>query len=128
MIGAITAKGAVVDTVLPYVYDNEAGETSIVRAIEEMSAGRVDAIALTSSGQVRRLVDTARAKNLESVLRAGLEQTPVASVGPVVSDELNAYGFGTDIYPANDSFFMRPLIAAMAAELGKNPPRGASAA
>lgn len=128
LIGAITAKGAVVDTVLPYVYDNEAGETSIVRAIEEMSAGRVDAIALTSSGQVRRLVDTARAKNLEPVLRAGLEQTPVASVGPVVSDELKAYGFGTDIYPANDSFFMRPLIAAMAAELGKNPPRGVSAA
>lgn len=127
LIGAITAKGAVVDTVLPYVYDNEAGETSIVRAIEEMSAGRVDAIALTSSGQVRRLVDTAKARNLEVVLRAGLERTQIASVGPVVSNELKAYGFDTDIYPENDSFFMRPLIAAMAVELGKKPPRAAGA-
>lgn len=128
LIGAITAQGAAVDPVLPYVYNNEAGERSIVRAIEEMSAGRVDAIALTSSGQVRRLVDTAKSKSLEVVLRAGLERTPIASVGPVVSDELKAYGFDTDIYPANESFFMRPLIAAMAAELGKTPPRAAGAA
>jgi uroporphyrinogen-III synthase len=128
LIGAITRQGAVVDTVLSYIYDNEAGETSIVRAIEEMSAGRINAIALTSSGQVRRLVDTARAKNLEVALRAGLERTPIASVGPIVSDELKSYGFKTDIYPANDSFFMRPLIAAMAIELGKTPPREASAA
>lgn len=128
LIGAVTAQGAEIDTVLPYVYDNEAGEASIVRAIEEMSAGRIDAIALTSSGQVRRLVETAKANGLADVLRAGLKRTPIASVGPVVSDELKAYGFGTDIYPANDSFFMRPLIAAMASQLGKSPPRGGGAA
>jgi uroporphyrinogen-III synthase len=29
----------------------------------------------------------------------------------------------TDIYPANDAFFMKPLISAMAVELGKRPPR-----
>ena len=46
-----------------------------------------------------------------------------ASVGPAVSEELKSHGLRTDIYPAEDAFFMRPLISAMAAALGKNPPR-----
>ena len=123
LIGAITSQGAIVETVLPYIYDGEAADTNIVSAINEMVQRRVDAIALTSSGQVRRLIDVARAHNCEDKLRDGLAQTPVASVGPVVSDELKAYGLRTDIYPANDSFFMKPLISAMAVALNKAPPR-----
>jgi uroporphyrinogen-III synthase len=127
LIGAIASQGASVETVLPYIYDGEAADTNIVSAIEEMAQHRVDAIALTSSGQVRRLVDVARAHNCEDKLRDGLAQTPVASVGPVVSDELKAYGLHTDIYPANESFFMKPLISAMAIALNKAPPRMAKA-
>ncbi|CAN5119138.1 uroporphyrinogen-III synthase [soil metagenome] len=127
LIAAITALGATVETVLPYMYDGQAADTNIVAAIEEMAQRRVDAIALTSSGQVRRLIDVARAHNCEDQLRAGFKQTPVASVGPVVSDELKANGLHTDIYPANDSFFMKPLISAMATALGKTPPRAAKA-
>ncbi|MGN6116798.1 MAG: uroporphyrinogen-III synthase, partial [Nitrobacter sp.] len=44
------------------------------------------------------------------------------SVGPVVSDELKAYGLRADIMPANDAFFMKPLISAMAAGLRKAAP------
>src|SRR5271154_6919738 len=61
LIGAISAQGAEVDPVLPYVYDAKAADANIVTAIEEMAQGRIDAIALTSSGQVRRLIDVARA-------------------------------------------------------------------
>ena len=127
LIGAITSYGATVEPVLPYIYDGQAADTNIVEAIGEMAERRVDAIALTSSGQVRRLIDVARAHGCEDQLRAGLAQTPVASVGPVVSDELKAYGLHTDIYPANESFFMKPLISAMALELNKTPPRMAKA-
>ena len=123
LVGAITAQGAEVDPVLPYVYDAEAADTNIVTAIDEMASGRIDAIALTSSGQVRRLVDVAKAHRREAQLRDGLAHTPIASVGPVVSDELKSQGLRTDIYPANDAFFMKPLISAMATALGKNPPR-----
>ncbi|MEO6782208.1 MAG: uroporphyrinogen-III synthase, partial [Bradyrhizobium sp.] len=56
-------------------------------------------------------------------LREGLARTPIAAVGPVVSDELTAHGLRTDIAPANDAYFMKPLITAMAAALGKTPPR-----
>ena len=124
LIGAITAQGAEVDTVLPYVYDAQAADANIVTAIEEMAEGRIDAIALTNLGQVRRLIEVARAHGYEARLREGLAKTPIASVGPAVSDELKSHGLRTDIYPANDAFFMKPLISAMAAALGKTPPRG----
>ena len=123
LIGAIRAQGAEVDTVLPYNYDAQAADANIVTAIDEMAAGRIDAIALTNLGQVRRLVEVARAHGWENKLRQGLERTPIASVGPAVSDELKSHGLRTDIYPADDAFFMRPLISAMATALGKNPPR-----
>ncbi|MGY2989929.1 MULTISPECIES: uroporphyrinogen-III synthase [Bradyrhizobium] len=123
LIGAIKAQGAEVDTVLPYVYDAQAADANIVTAIEEMAQGRIDAIALTNLGQVRRLIEVARARGCEDRLRGGLERTPIASVGPAVSDELKSQGLRTDIYPAEDAFFMRPLISAMAAALSKNPPR-----
>ncbi|MCC8947911.1 uroporphyrinogen-III synthase [Bradyrhizobium sp. USDA 4518] len=123
LIDAIKAQGAEVDTVLPYVYDAQAADANIVTAIEEMAQGRIDAIALTNLGQVRRLIEVARARGCEDRLRQGFERTPIASVGPAVSDELKSHGLRTDIYPAEDAFFMRPLISAMAAALSKNPPR-----
>jgi len=123
LVGAITAQGADVDTVLPYVYDAKAAEANIVTAIDEMAEGRIDAIALTNLGQVRRLVETARAKGCEARLRQGLDKTLIASVGPAVSDELRSHGLRTDIYPANDAYFMRPLISAMATVLAERRPR-----
>ncbi len=126
LIGAIEAQGAEVDTVLPYVYDAQAADANIVAAIDEMAQGRIDAIALTSSGQVRRLVEVARAHGCEARLREGLARTPIASVGPVVSDELKSHGLHTDITPANDAFFMKPLISAMSANLSKSAPRAAT--
>src|ERR1700709_2476480 len=125
LIGAIEAQGAEVEPVLPYVYDAQAADANIVTAIDEMSQGRIDAIALTSSGQIRRLFEVAQAHRCEARLREGLAHTPVASVGPVVSDELKSHGVRADIYPANDAFFMKPLISAMAVALGKAAPRAA---
>jgi uroporphyrinogen-III synthase len=128
LIGAITSQGAEVDTVLPYVYDAQVADANIVTAIDEMANGHIDAIALTSSGQVRRLIEVAQAHGCENRLRDGLRQTPIAAVGPVVSDELKSLGLRTDIYPANDAFFMKPLISAMATVLGKTAPRNAAKA
>jgi uroporphyrinogen-III synthase len=128
LIGAIAAQGAEVDTVLPYVYDAQAADANIVTAIDEMARGRIDAIALTSSGQVRRLFEVAQAHRCEARLREALAHTPIASVGPVVSDELKSHGLEPDIRPANDAFFMKPLISAMSASLSKSAPRNGAIA
>jgi uroporphyrinogen-III synthase len=126
LIGAITAQGAGVDSVTPYVYDAQAADANIVTAVDEMAQGHIDAIAFTNLGQVRRLVEVARAHGCEARLREGLAKTPIASVGPAVSGELKSHDLRTDIYPANDAFFMKPLISAMAAALGKSAPRAAT--
>ena len=126
LIGAIRAQGAEVDTVLPYVYDAKAADTNIVTAIGEMASGRIDAIALTSSGQARRLFDVAKAHGREARLHEGLSKTPIASVGPVVSDELKSHGLAASISPPEGAYFMKPLILAMAVELAKAPPRVAA--
>ena len=95
----------------------------IFTAIDEMARGHIDAIALTNLGQIRRLIDAAQKHGWEEKLRDGLAQTPIASVGPAVSDELASHGLTAAIYPADEAFFMRPLISAMATALAKNPPR-----
>ena len=112
---------------LPYVYDAKAADANIVTAIDEMARGKIDAVALTNLGQIRRLLDTAKKHGWEDKLRQGLAQTPIASVGPAVSDELKTHGLTAAIYPADEAFFMRPLISAMATALAKKPPRVAKA-
>jgi uroporphyrinogen-III synthase len=119
----LAAQGAEVDTVLPYAYDSKAADANIVTAIDDMADGRIDAVALTNLGQVRRLIEAARAHGSEAKLRAGLERTLIASVGPAVSGELAAHGLRTDISPADDAYFMRPLISAMGAALAERKPR-----
>jgi uroporphyrinogen-III synthase len=125
LIGAIAAQGAEVDPVVPYIYDGEAAADRIVGAIDELCQGRLDAVALTSSAQLRRLFEVARTHDREAQLLAGLQHTPVASIGPVVTNELASRGLRAAIVPANGAHFMKPLIVAMAAALSKSPPRTA---
>ena len=126
LTGTLSAQGAEVDTVLPYVYDSKAADANIVAAIDDMAQGRIDSIALTNLGQVRRLIEAAKAHGSEAQLRTGLERTLIASVGPAVSGELAAHGLRTDVSPADEAYFMRPLISAMAAALAERKPGTAS--
>lgn len=123
LTGALAAQGAEVDTVLPYVYDSKAADANIVTAIDDMAAGRIDSIALTNLGQVRRLIEAAKAHGSEAKLRDGFERTLIASVGPAVSGELAAHGLRTDVSPAEDAYFMRPLISAMATAMAAKKPK-----
>jgi uroporphyrinogen-III synthase len=126
LIGALTNQGANVDPVLPYIYDSKAVDANIVAAIDEMAEGRIDCIALTNLGQARRLFDAAKAHGSEARLREGLDRTLVASVGPAVNGELASRGLRPDIVPAEDAYFMRPLISAMAAALAARRPKTAT--
>lgn len=126
LTGALAAQGAEIDTVLPYIYDSKAADANIVAAIDDMAAGRIDSIALTNLGQVRRLIEAAKAHGSEAKLREGFERTLIASVGPAVSAELAAHGLRTDVAPVEDHYFMRPLISAMATALAEKRPRTAT--
>jgi uroporphyrinogen-III synthase len=108
--------GAHPDPVSPYVYVAAADDAAILRLIEDAAAGHIDAVAFTSTPQVGRLFAAARGAGLEARLRAALGATAVAAVGPVVAAELARHGLSAAIMP-RDSFFMKPLVTAIAAAL-----------
>lgn len=106
--------GASADPVLCYRYASRAETGQVAEVIAAMAAGRVDAIAFTSSPQWRRLREVARAEALEPALAEGLARTRIAAVGPVVAAALAGAGFPPDIAPS-DSFHLKPLVNALAA-------------
>jgi uroporphyrinogen-III synthase len=108
--------GALPDPVWPYIYLPAAGGDEIGPLIEEIAAGRIDALAFTSTPQVGQLFAMARDAKAEPLLRDALARTKIAAVGPVVAAELERHGLTVTIMPA-DSFFMKPLITAITAAL-----------
>ena len=113
----LAARGAIADVIVPYEYASDAEVAKVAATIEEIAAGKVDAIAFTSSPQVRRLLDVAAKGGREAALREGLQKIAVAAVGPVVAAELEKDGVTVDITPEGDAFFMKPLVRAIEARL-----------
>lgn len=112
LIEHLEQRGSVVDCVAPYVYASAADDERVVALINELAAGRVDAIAFTSKSQVQRLRALAAQRQLESQLRKGLERVKVAAIGPVVADELAAARIRVDTMP-EESFSMKPLVTSL---------------
>uniref|UniRef100_UPI00036B3766 uroporphyrinogen-III synthase n=1 Tax=Thioalkalivibrio sp. ALJ16 TaxID=1158762 RepID=UPI00036B3766 len=95
----------------------DAAETGRVTGlIEALIAGEVDAIAFTSQAQVRRLLAVARADDRHDMLRAALERTVVAAIGPVVAEELCTHGISPAVVPEG-RYFMKPLVSALTRHL-----------
>jgi uroporphyrinogen-III synthase len=111
------ARGVEPDCVVPYVYASAAADEHVAALIGALAAGHVDAIAFTSTAQVRRLLSVAAQRGLESALGAGLIHARVAAVGPVVRDELVGAGVRVDAMP-EESFSMKPLVTSVCELLG----------
>lgn len=109
LIDFLTATGANVRTVLPYVYAPAADAERVAGLISDMAAGRVDALVFTSSPQVDRLFEAAGERGIEAVLRSGLARTKVAAVGPVVAADLRRRGVRVDVCP-DQGFVMKNLV------------------
>jgi uroporphyrinogen-III synthase len=109
--------GAVVRTVLPYVYAPAADAQRVAELVDRMARGEVDVIVFTSSPQVDRLYDVAAERGLEAPLREGLERTRVAAVGPVVAENLQRRGARVDICP-EQGFVMKNLVQHIRRALG----------
>jgi uroporphyrinogen-III synthase len=113
----LRGRGAEPDCVAPYVYASAAEDRQVIALIERLRDGGIDAIAFTSKAQMQRLRKVAREHGLEAALRAGLERTRVAAVGPVVAAELTEEGFRVDAMP-EESYSMKPLVTSLCTLLG----------
>ena len=116
LVDFLSGAGALPDPVWPYAYIPSVGDPEILALIEEIAGSRIDAVAFTSAAQVTRLFAASRAARLEPRLRAALQRTAIAAVGPVVAAELQRQGLCVAIMP-RETYFMKPLVSAIIAGL-----------
>jgi len=105
--------GAATLTVAPYAYADSTEDAAVLELLGRIERGAVDAIAFTSTPQVRRLVAVGGAARVAQALK----RTHVAAVGPVVAEALGRVGIRVQSMP-EDSFFLKPMTAALEAALG----------
>jgi uroporphyrinogen-III synthase len=115
LVDFLAGAGAVVATVAPYVYADAADEQAVRDLIDQLRAGRIDAIAFTSSAQIERLIGVAS----EEGARLALANTLVAAIGPVVADTLRRHGIEARLMP-EESFFLKPLTSALEEALAES--------
>jgi uroporphyrinogen-III synthase len=112
LVEFLQGKGAVVDTVAPYVYASKDDEAKVVQFIRTLEAGQVDVMTFTSQPQYTRLHDVAKAHGLEQALQAGMRRTLLAAIGPLVAQQLTEAGLEVAIMP-DKTYFMKPLVTAI---------------
>jgi uroporphyrinogen-III synthase len=120
LIDFLQSAGAVVAAVSPYVYADATDEQAVRSLLDQLRAGRVDAIAFTSSAQIERLIAIAS----EDGARSALANTLVAAIGPVVAATLRRHGIDVWLMP-QESFFLKPLTSALEEALGQTHGSGA---
>jgi uroporphyrinogen-III synthase len=94
---ALEARGAQVVEVPVYRWSLPADTKPLVDLFDALALGRVDAVAFTTAAQVRNLFQLADQLDRRSALTIGLENTLVASIGPVCTKALEQYGIQADI-------------------------------
>lgn len=114
LVKALQDRGAVVSCVTPYRYASQAHTSQVEAAIRALAAGGIDMVAFTSSPQIDRLFEVARAAGIEPLLRTGLARARIASIGPIVDETLGRYDLVAGIRPER-SFHLKPLVRAIIA-------------
>lgn len=114
LVEALRGRGATVFPVTPYRYATDAENSAVAAVIRDMAAGRFGLVAFTASAQIERLFAVARESGLVPALQAGLQNTPIAAVGPVMQQALAAHGLKSVVQP-QASFHLKPLVRAITA-------------
>jgi uroporphyrinogen-III synthase len=89
---ALEARGATVDEIPTYRWALPADTAPLAALIDALERGEMHAVVLTNAEQVRNLFAVAEQLGRSAGLRAALNRTLVASIGPVASAALRAAG------------------------------------
>ena len=117
LLDFLRGRDAEPDPVTPYRYASKEADGRVVALIDAMAAGEVELIAFTSSPQLRRLRDVAKAAGREAALAEALRRTRIAAVGPVVAKAVEAAGGVVAMQPG-ESFHLKPMVGEIVAALG----------
>jgi uroporphyrinogen-III synthase len=108
---ALKARGAAVIEIPTYRWSLPADTAALVGFMDALERGGVDAVAVTNAAQVYNLLELAAKLGRTDAVRAGLNATLIASVGPVSSDALKKCGIrvGLEASPPK----LGPLMTAL---------------
>jgi uroporphyrinogen-III synthase len=104
--------GAAAITVAPYRYADSTDDAAVLALLARIEQGGIDAIAFTSTPQVRRLI----AVGGDARVTQALQHTHVAAIGPVVAAALRDHGIRVQSMP-EENFFLKPMTSAIEAAL-----------
>jgi len=112
---ALTARGAQVIEIATYRWSLPEDTRPLVELLDKLERREIDAVTVTNAAQVYNLFAVAEKLGRTDALRAGLNRTLVASVGPVSTDALKKFGVavGLEARPPK----LGPLVAALDAAL-----------
>ena len=114
---ALRAKEAEVIEITTYRWALPSDTKPLIRLMEALQRGEIDAVAVTNAAQVYNLFALAERLGQTAQLKASLKRTLVASIGPVASEALQKYGIAAAVEarPPKLGPFMTALTAALTA-------------
>lgn len=101
-LAELKKRGAHVARVPVYRWALPEDLSTLRRAILEICDGHADVLMFTNATQIHHLLQVAGEEGLESSLREALEKVVVASIGPVVTENLRETGLPVD-FESSDS-------------------------
>ena len=101
LIAGLESRGAQVTTVPVYQWALPEDLGPLRRAIEELVAGRIDVLLVTSATQINHLMQVAAEQGQEEDVRRGLRGAFIASIGPIATEALDSHGLRADLEPAH---------------------------
>jgi uroporphyrinogen-III synthase len=114
---ALTQRGARVIEIPTYRWALPDDTGPLVALIDALERGEVDAVTFTNAAQVYNLFSIAEQEKRNDVLRAALDRTLVASIGPVCSDALRKFGVHIGLEPHPPK--LGPLVSALEQALSR---------
>ncbi len=108
---ALRAKGAEIVEIPTYRWALPADTAPLLALMDALEAGQVDAVAVTSAAQIGNLFQLAEGLGRADKLRASLNRTRVASIGPVASAALKKLGVAVTLEASPPK--LGPFVAAL---------------
>ena len=101
LIAALRERGAIVTRVPVYRWALPEDVEPLRSAINELAAGKIDAVLFTTGVQVSHLFQVAAEMKFEEAMLQGLRGAIVASIGPSTSEQLLEKGIRPDLEPSH---------------------------
>lgn len=101
LVADLEARGAAVTRVAVYQWALPADIEPLRRGIEEILAGKIDVLMVTSAAQADHMMKLATEVGLKDAVRRALQRVVVVSIGPISTEGLERHGIAADLVPAH---------------------------